>query len=179
MFGMSGIDGAEVSTAPALGLNVWMRRRTRTRIFAALAVACSLWFVATALVVVIERPGVGEAGIGLFLIGVASAAGMFARRLARAGLWIAPEAIIVRGPGRTWVLAVDDVERFVPGIQQGLGNGTPCPMLRRANGHSVGVWALGREGLVWRFPRYLREMEPGCEELNRMLKSLQAAPQDR
>ena len=48
-------------------------------------------------------------------------------------------------------------------------------MLQRKHGRSIGVWALGREGVVWRFGRYQHEMEPLCDELNVVLSTVRAS----
>jgi hypothetical protein len=88
-------------------------------------------------------------------------------RMFRAGLWIGPEGVVVRGPFRTKTLSLTDADSFVPGILAGPGNGTPCAMLKRHDGPPVGVWALGREGVIWRYATYVEEMKPLCDELKR------------
>ncbi len=45
-------------------------------------------------------------------------------------------------------------------------------MLESVNGQSIGIWALGREGVVWKFDQYLEEAEPLCHELNQLLETL-------
>ena len=166
----------QMSSANAVGVNVWMRRRGRTRAFSGLASASALWFAAMALAVVVDADTIGAAVGGVPLAGMACVAAAFAHRIARAGLWMAPDGIVVRGPVRSWSLSVHEADGFAVGIQQSIGNGTACPMLQRADGHPIGVWALGREGLVWRFPRHVRELEPLCGELNRILESLRTPP---
>jgi hypothetical protein len=47
-------------------------------------------------------------------------------------------------------------------------------MLTRDGGPPVGVWALGREGWVWRYDRHLTELEPLCDELNTVLRRVRA-----
>jgi hypothetical protein len=118
--------------------------------------------------------------IGAFLAIVAfclclAVPGLFlARRLSNAGVWIGADGIVVRNPVRTIPVPLRDAESFVPGVASGGGNGTPCPILKRKHGRPVGVWALGREGVVWRFGRYQHEMEPLCDQLNTVLRTLQA-----
>ena len=55
------------------------------------------------------------------------------------------------GPLRTWEVPGNSAVSFSPGVQPSYGNGTPCPILTRSDGSTIGVWALGREGLVWGF----------------------------
>jgi hypothetical protein len=112
-----------------------------------------------------------DAGVGLFVVVLAAAGVWMARRLAGAGLWLGAEAIGVRGPLTTTRLAVADVDLFVPGVWGG-GTGTPCPVLRRRHGAAVGVWALGREGVIWRYARYANQMEPLCDRRSRPSNTL-------
>jgi hypothetical protein len=113
--------------------------------------------------------------LGVFFFGLAGAGLVFARRLATAGLLMAGDGVVVRNPLRTVSLPLGDVEGFSAGVTETGGNGTPCPMLRRRHGPAIGVWALGREGVVWRFKRYQRGLEPLCDELNGVLRRIQAA----
>jgi hypothetical protein len=113
--------------------------------------------------------------LGLALVlGVPGGGGLWvARRVARAGLWVAADGVVVRNPLRTLTLSVNDVASFSPGVARGVGNGTPCPILKSKQGVVIGIWALGRDGLAWRMTRYLHEMEPLCEDLNALLHGLQ------
>jgi hypothetical protein len=113
--------------------------------------------------------------IGLALVlGVPAACGLWiARRVARAGLWVAADGVVVRNPLRTLTLSVNDVASFSPGVARGVGNGTPCPILKSKRGVVIGIWALGRDGLAWRTTRHLHEMEPLCDDLNALLHGLQ------
>jgi hypothetical protein len=45
-------------------------------------------------------------------------------------------------------------------------------VLTQADGTKTGVWALGREGLIWNFDQYLEEMRPLCDRLNVELERL-------
>jgi hypothetical protein len=112
-------------------------------------------------------------GVGAFFFGLAGVGLLLARRLATAGLLMATDGVVVRNPLRTVTVPLSDVEGFVPGVTASGGNGTPCPMLKRRHGPTVGVWALGREGLVWRFGRYQRDLGPLCDELNVALRGIQ------
>ena len=63
-----------------------------------------------------------DVGISLFVVVLAAAGFWMARRLGTAGLWLADDRIVVKGPLKTWLLSPADVERFVPGVWGG-GNG--------------------------------------------------------
>ena len=98
-------------------------------------------------------------------------------RIERAGLLFEQRAVVVRGPLRTWTVPLEEVVGFDPGERppvQGV-NGTHCPRMRRAHGRPILVWALGRDGVIWNFGRYLRELEPECDELNAKLRTAQDA----
>jgi hypothetical protein len=158
---------------------VWIRNRRRTRAWAAIAV---LWSVVFACLLLI--PGdphrhrtLGDyLGLGAVYFGIAAVGIAFARRVARAGVWIGPDAIVVRGPFRTQSVALDDAEVFVPGLQGGGGNGTPCPMLERRGGRAVGVWALGRRNIWFRYRRLCQEIQPLCDELNALVEAVRSGP---
>jgi|ERR1700722_3346982 len=111
----------------------------------------------------------------LFFFGVALLSLLYARRLARAGLFVSAEAVTIRGPLFTRTVSLADAQSFVPGVQPSFGNGTPCPMLERKGNHPLGVWALGREGFVSGYSKYLKELQPLCDQLNELLHSAQTA----
>jgi hypothetical protein len=155
----------------------WMRKAKRTRGAALLGVTNAAVWVAMFFI-----PGnpywhktTGDyLALGVFFFGVASLSLLYARRLARAGLRMAPDRVTIRGPLRTRSISLADAQRFVPGIQPGFGNGTPCPMLQRHDGRPVGIWALGREGVVFRYRQHQEELQPLCDRLNELLGSLQS-----
>jgi hypothetical protein len=107
--------------------------------------------------------------VAVFCLAVAVVALIFARRLGRAGLWIAADGIVVRNPVRITTIPLDDADTFVAGVAGG-GNGRLCPMLKRRRGSAVGVWALGREGFIWQMKRQMPEVTPLCDELNGVLR---------
>jgi hypothetical protein len=119
---------------------------------------------------------VGYLGLGVFFFGIASLGIALAYRVARAGVWIAPDGIVVRGPFRTHSVAVDDAGRFVPGLQGRGGNGTPCPLLQRRDRPAVGVWGLGRRNIWFRYQRLCQEIQPLCDELNVLVASVRSGP---
>jgi hypothetical protein len=112
--------------------------------------------------------------VGIVAICAALAAVVFwvAYRMFKAGLWIGPVGVVVRGALRTKTIGLPDVDSFGPGLLAGPGNGTPCPMLKRRDGPPVGVWALGREGVIWRYASYAEELKPLCDELNDLLQDM-------
>jgi len=138
---------ASIAVAP----ETWMRASGRTRLSAAFATGWSIAFAAM-FAATLFAPDHGARApvgaylvLGVFFLGAASVGLLFAHRLATAGLMMRSDAVVVRNPLRTVRLAPSDVDGFVPGVTQGVGNGTPCPSLRRRGGRAIGVWALGRE----------------------------------
>jgi hypothetical protein len=166
---VGGSDAVDVATS------VWMRNGRRTRAWAAMAV---LWSVVFACL--LFRPSdlhgnvttVGYLGLGVFYFGIAGLGMALAGRVAKAGLRIGPDGLVVRGPFRTQSVALHDAVRFVPGLQGRGGNGTPCPMLERQTRRAVGVWALGRRNIWFRYDRLCQEIQPLCDELNLLLATL-------
>ena len=175
----SQLVGADtVDVAP----NAWIRNRRRTRAWAAIAASWSVVF-AGLLFLPGHSPSHAALGgylvLGAFYFGIAALGIAFAGRVAKAGVWIGPNGIVVRGPFRTRSVALDDAEVFVPGLQGHGGNGVPCPMLARRDGPAVGVWALGRRNIWFRYRRICQEIEPLCDELNGLVVALRTAPPSR
>jgi hypothetical protein len=117
--------------------------------------------------------------LGAFYFGIAALGIVFAGRIARAGIWIGTDGIVVRGPFRTRSVALDDAEVFGPGLQGRGGNGVPCPMLTRRGGPAVGVWALGRRNIWFRYQRTCQEIEPLSGELNELVAWMRSAAPSR
>jgi hypothetical protein len=169
------VDGSGTSEVT---WNVWIRNRRRTRTWAAIA---ALWSVVVASLLFV--PGdhgrhrtLGEyLVLAVFYLGIAAVGMIFARRVARAGLWIGREGVVVRGPFRTRSVALEDAASFAPGLQGRGGNGTPCPMLERRGGRAVGVWALGQRNIWFRYRRLCDEIQPVCDELNSLVETLRRA----
>jgi len=160
---------------PAPAPSTWLRKRRRTRFFAAYAFALSAFWIALLVHVagnrlMYERNGRLAVFVMLFLALAAASAGLGVR-VASCGLWIGTDEIVVRGPLRTSHVPIGYAERFEPCVK-GAGNGTPCPVLLRTDGRSVGVWALGSEALTFGYRRALEDMRPLCEELNGLLASV-------
>jgi hypothetical protein len=159
--------------------SVWIRNRRRTRAWAAIAV---LWSVVFACLLFIPGHPHGHRslgdylGLGVFYFGIAALGMAFAGRVAKAGLWIGPDGIVVRGPFRTRRVALGDATSFAPGLQGRGGNGTPCPMLERRGGRAVGVWALGRRNIWFRYQRLCGEIQPLCDKLNGLVETLRSGP---
>ena len=160
---MADPDSVEVTA------NVWLRNRRRTRAWATVAAVWSVGFAC--LLFIPPGKSLGEyLVLGAFYFGIAALGMVLARRVAIAGVRIGPQAIVVRGPFRTRRVSIADAEAFVPGLQGGGGNGTPCPMLQRRNGRPVGVWALGRRNVWFRYERLAQEIQPLCDELTKLIK---------
>jgi hypothetical protein len=168
--------------SPTKGVTVasdlWMRKAVRTRGSALFAVAnavawATMFFVA-------KNPRWHRTvwenlALALFFFGVALLSLLYARRLARAGLFVSADGVTIRGPLFTRTVSLADAQSFVPGIQPSFGNGTPCPMLERKGGHALGVWALGREGFISGYSKYLEDLQPLCDQLNELIRSAQMA----
>jgi hypothetical protein len=155
----------------------WIRNRRRTRAWASIAVLWSVVFACTVFIPGsshVPKPLGDYLALGAFYFGIAAVGIAFAGRVANAGVWIGPDGVVVRGPFRTHSVSIADAEVFVPGLQGGAGNGTPCPTLTRTHGRPVGVWALGRRNFVFRYQRLFQEIQPLCDELNALLRSLQS-----
>jgi hypothetical protein len=169
---LDGPDRVAVTVAPG----VWLRNRRRTRAWAAIAAVWSIGFACLAFIPG-RLPANGPAPESVVLIAVyfgVGAVGMtLARRVARAGVWIGLDGIVIRGPFRTQTVALADAGRFAPGLQGRGGNGVPCPMLTCHRRGAAGVWALGRRNIWFRYSRLCDELEPLCDGLNQILDALQ------
>jgi hypothetical protein len=181
-FGMPSLRRVRQPAGPAtvdVARSVWIRNGRRTRAWASIAVLWSVVF-AGLLFVSGDLDGgrtLGQyLGLGVFYFGIAAVGMAFAGRVARAGVWIGTDQIVVRGPFRTRSVALDDAAAFAPGLQGRGGNGTPCPILERRGGRAVGVWALGRRNIWFRYQRLCQEIQPLCEELNELVATLRPGP---
>jgi hypothetical protein len=172
-------DSGEVTNPDSVQVRpgVCIRNRRRTRAWSAIAV---LWSVAFVALLVRSFNGhmtlVGDLVLGTMYLGLAALGVLLAYRVARAGLWIGSDGIVIRGPFKTNTLAVNDASYFAPGLQGRGGNGTPCPILERRNGPAVGVWALGRRNIWFRYERVCQEIQPVCDELNQLVTALRSVP---
>ncbi|MEA2210790.1 MAG: hypothetical protein QOF83_738 [Solirubrobacteraceae bacterium] len=179
---MFSLHRASRTADPAVAATMWIRNARRTRAWAAIAV---LWAVIMAGLRF--RSGghptdvtlVGNLILGALFFGMAILGLLVAGRVARAGLWVGRDGIVVRGPFRTAVVPIDEAGLFAPGLQGAGGNGTPCPMLSRRDGAGVGVWALGRRNVWFRYERLCQEIQPLCDELNGLVETLRSAPDGR
>lgn len=169
---------AEEPEAIAVAAGVWIRNRRRTRAWSAIAAGWSLVFTGLRF-----RPSgspthltlAGSLILSAIYLGLAVVALVLAARVARAGVRVGPDAIRIRGPFRTHTVALDDADRFAPGLQGAGGNGTPCPVLARRGGRPRGVWALGRRNIWFRYARLCQEIEPVCGQLNRLVDAQRSA----
>jgi hypothetical protein len=95
------------------------------------------------------------------------------RRYAGRGLLLSADGVIIRNLLSTQRVALDDAERFSPGVPAGM-NG-PCPMLRCRARSAVGVGGLGVAAFRWQYDVTLRDLEPLCALLNEVLDRLKNA----
>lgn len=176
---MTSASSVSVNRRPTrLRADVWIRDRVRVRLWAAAALAlASFWVVM--FVRNLQSPGPwlahhpGERlSIAAFFLAIAAALGYVAFRVLRSGIRVSREQVVVRGPFWTRRLATQDVRGAAPGVQAGIGNGTPCPVLALADGRSAGVWALGRDGLIHSKERMLESLAPVCAELDALISEL-------
>jgi hypothetical protein len=159
----------EIAMAPDL----WIRNRRRTRAWSAVAVA---WSAVVASRLLVAGGGTRSSEVMLVFAAIylplAVLGLVVAIRVLRAGVRIRPDGVLVRGPFRTHNVALDAALRFSPGLQGRGGNGTPCPMLERRGQPPVGVWALGRRNIWFRYDRVCQEIQPACAELNALVESV-------
>ena len=166
-----------MSAGPEVRPEAWLRRPRRVGWFVAVLVAIAVGFVA-ALMPLGLRASFHEGGAmalvwsSLFTLVFTAPYLFFAYRIARSGIWMGRDRIVIRGPVRTRTVPGNSAVSFAPGVQPSCGNGTPCPILTRADGSEIAIWALGREGLVWSFDDYLEELRPLCDQLNAQLERL-------
>lgn len=172
---LSYLGHVEGSDAIAVAPRVWLRNRRRTRAWAAIAAAWSTLFACLVFIpgrIPVNSPASETLVLIAFYFGIGAIGLALARRVARAGLWIGPDGIVVRGPFRTQSVALGDAGRFVPGLQGRAGNGVPCPMLGRPGRAGAGVWALGRRNVWFRYARICEELQPLCDDLNELVDAL-------
>lgn len=154
--------------------DIRIARPSRNRAFAIAVLVWSAGWAAMILVV----PNLGGLrfadylALGLFFFGPAAIGLLLAHRVYASGLWIGAGGVVVRGPLHTWKVPLAEADSFAGGVQPGMGNGTPCPLLLTRDGGKIGIWTLGREGLIFHYGRYLEELEPLCEELNGLLSTV-------
>jgi len=153
----------------AVSPGTWIRSRRRTVVFSAYAFLLSGFWIAMIFVVASNRAAYeANGGLAVFVVlflALAIPSAILGVRLARSGVWIDSEEVVVRGPLRTREIPAERVTRFEPGVK-GPGNGTPCPTIVLSDGRSVGVWALGSEALRVSFERHLEDMGPICDALD-------------
>jgi hypothetical protein len=161
-----------VPATVAVARNAWLRNSRRTRAWAAISAAWSIVF--TGLVFIPGRlpadSSVGETvTLIVFYFGIGAIGLVLACRIARAGVWIGPDEIVIRGPFRTRSISGGDGGRFAPGLQGRGGNGVPCPILERQGDGVAGVWALGQRNVWFRYSRMCDELQPLCDQLNELV----------
>jgi hypothetical protein len=155
-----------------VGSSIWMRNRRHTLAFSGFLLANTALYLWLAVYGFLGKAGDGGGGIGVLGLALAALSGLLAVRHARAGLWMGPDGIVVRGPFKTYRVAASSATGFVAGF---VAKSAPAPMLQRKHGRPLRVSALSRGGgLTSRFPALVAQLEPLCDELNALLKTLQA-----
>jgi hypothetical protein len=98
----------------------------------------------------------------------------------RAGVTITTTDVVVAGATATHCIPLADVQRFEPRVvHSGFGgNGTPMIVLVREGAEPIGIYALSRQGFVWRFKKILRALEPVAAQLNLTLARARTADRD-
>ena len=106
--------------------NAWLRRSRRTFWFVVAALGMAVAFVAMSLSLAVGSGSIpGAAIFGLVFAGPCL---LFARRIGRAGLWMGPAGLVVRGPLRTWEVPGNSAVLFSPGVR-----GISLPQAHREN----------------------------------------------
>ena len=167
--GPSAPRSQRVEVAPG----TWMRRPMFTLGSAACWLGFFALFVYLAVYVAVLKQHwhttpANRWGLVALMTVIAVPCGIVAIRFARAGVWMAADGIVLRGPLRTRTVRLDDVERFAP---KSGNNQQPFPWLQRTHDRrSLAVTALSHGILRSRGARYLPAL---CDDLNAVLKSLQ------
>jgi hypothetical protein len=165
-------DQASGLATVVVARNVWLRNSRRTRAWATISAAWSIVFAGLIFVpgrLPAERSAGETVALIAFYFGIGAIGLVLAFRVARAGVWIGSDEIVIRGPFRTRAIPAGDAGRFAPRLQGRGGNGVPCPMLER-RGHGVaGVWALGQRNVWLRYSRMCDELQPLCDGLNELV----------
>lgn len=155
--------------------NVWIRRPQVTARFARIFALCGCVFLLLALGGFLgysdhRRPSLWlDFGVVNLVWGALAAA--LVRQYARRGIRISADGILVRNLLSTRRIALADADGFAPGVAAGLIG--PCPILKRRTGEPVSVGGLARVAATWRISENLRELEPLCVELNKLLSEMQ------
>ena len=159
---------------------VWMRTQPRARIYAAVAFVLGLGLCAVPLVPARHSPTsypfwtsfvlfLSTDGIGIAIL----VAGV---RIARAGLWVDDNRLVVRGVLRTRTFALGDVDSVEPRPVDGSNRMTPCPEVRRKHGRPFPVFALAHDGFLQGGAagrrRQAQKVKADCDALNALLAGL-------
>ena len=157
----------------------WIRSKRRTRGFALLwAAQAAFWCALGAFVLAGGALSAGSSaletaagiGIGAAVLLVGLALLRYARGCLRAGLRIDAEHVHIANPLTRRTVPLDDVRGFRAGAQPAAaGNPTPGVSVELADGSTVRVWALAREGLVWNTARNAERWTATADALNELV----------
>jgi hypothetical protein len=151
----------------------WIRVTRRNAGFAAAYVLTTVWLVVMLAAVIGELtrgPTAVWLPFGVLLFAMAVLTVRLAYGWARAGLLVADDEIVVRGPWRERRIARSWAERFDAGLQRTtVGNPTPGILLRVGDGSAVNVAALATESMVWSSERKVARWTATAAALNELL----------
>jgi hypothetical protein len=160
--------------------DVWIRKRgIGTVLYVGYAAASSLFFASGGIALLLSPWTDGSvASVVVFDLACGAMAALslrFAVRMARAGLRISADGVLLRGVLRTHRLPLAAVEGFKAGSYPGGALRTEAGVnLVLREGRSLRVWAMrkgaptGRRGLN----EALADLQPLCDELNGLLQEM-------
>jgi hypothetical protein len=103
-------------------------------------------------------------------VGMTVGLAVVAVRTARAGLWMGSGGVVLRGVFKTRSFALNAVTGFAPKV----GSSYACPWLNRPHRRPLLVSALSLGGLGGATALRAQQLQPVCDELNALLKTLQS-----
>lgn len=154
----------------AVGPNSWIRNLRQTLGYGGLTVVMAAFWTWMGFYSIFSMHSTeaNKIGFAIFAFCFGAVTLLLGFRQLRAGLWIGRDRIVVRGTLKTWVLDPSDVTGFVAGQRL-----APCPLLDREHGRQVPVSALSRPGILKSSAsRFIKELEPVCDDLNTLLKAI-------
>jgi hypothetical protein len=163
---------ARVATTPVVR-GRWVQCRRRNCGFAAAYAGLAVWIVLMLWAVLGELSHDHQAVWLWLAVLLGGLLGLTVRLMvgwARAGVMIAADHVVVRGPWATRRVAHSWIDGFEPGLQHTVvGNATPGVVLRLGDGSRVNVAALGTEAMAWSAAGKVRRWEATAAALNELL----------
>jgi hypothetical protein len=163
---------ARVATTPVVR-GRWVQCRRRNCGFAAAYAGLAVWIVLMLWAVLGELSHDHQAVWLWLAVLLGGLLGLTVRLMvgwARAGVMIAADHVVVRGPWATRRVAHSWIDGFEAGLQHTVvGNATPGVVLRLGDGSRVNVAALGTEAMAWSAAGKVRRWEATAAALNELL----------